>query len=151
MAKRPAYIRHISRVKPFRYARPEHGIAAAARDIGAAVGTKLIGVDVCVIAPGKNSSRFHRHKHKEEFFYVLSGRCRVRIGRKFHDLKAGDAVSRLAGAKEAHQFSNPTRQPCSVLMFGVMAGQGVQDVIAYPDLGKILLVGSRGGRRWKSL
>ena len=52
---------------------------------------------------------------------MLSGRCRIQIGEKLYDLEAGDAVSRPAGTGVPHQFSNPFKEPCSVLMMVIDA------------------------------
>jgi len=141
---RPDFIKNISEIEPKPYTRK--GIAGISKDIGEAVGTRLIGVDITEIAPGKKSSYLHCHKHKEEFFYVVSGRCRVNVGDKSYELTAGDAVARPAGTGICHQFENPFDQPCSVLMFGVMAGKGVEDVIEWPQLKRKLIIDSEGNR-----
>ncbi len=144
---RPACIVRTAEVKPEPYDRGKSGIAAAARDIGAAAGTRLLGIDVTEIPPGKKSSYLHKHSLKEEFFYVLSGRCRIRLGEETHDLDAGDAVSRPAGTDLPHQFSNPFDAPCSVLMIGVMAGEGIADVVEWPELKRRLVISPDGAQR----
>lgn len=123
------------------------GVAGVTWDLGAATGTRLLGADVTEIAPGKKSSLFHSHSHKEEFFYVLSGRCRLRLGDKEHDLRPGDAVSRPAGTGVCHQFSNPFEEPCRVMMLGVQAGRGVEDTVAWPELGKAFVMDAEGVRK----
>ena len=143
---RPDCIQNVSALKPEPYERKAAGIAGVVRDIGAAIGTRLIGVDVTDIPPGKKSSYSHHHKNKEEFFFVLSGRCRVNLGDESYELNPGDAVSRPAGTGIHHQFENPYQEPCSVLMLGVMAGKGLEDVIEWPDLKRMLSIDAEGNR-----
>lgn len=140
---RPACVRNAADVEPKPYER-RGDVAGIARDIGAAVGTERIGVDVTEIPPGKSSSYLHHHKTKEEFFYVLSGRCRLRLGEHAHELGPGDAVSRPAGTGVPHRFENPYAEPCSVLMLGVMTGQGVADEVVWPELGRAAVIDADG-------
>ena len=142
---RPAFIRNVDDLPAEDYERGE--IAGTARDLGEATGTKLLGVDITIIPPGKKSSHMHRHVHKEEFFYVLSGRCKVRVGMAEYELRPGDAVARPADSKEHHQFHNPYSEPCQVMMLGIMAGKGVEDVIEWPELGRVLRIDAEGGRK----
>ena len=117
------------------------------RDIGAATGARLLGVDVTEIAPGNKASHLHSHSLKEEFFFVLSGRCRLLLGEAEHDLGPGDAVSRPAGTGVCHQFHNPFSEPCRVMMLGVQAGPGISDVVDCPELGRSLVIDASGGRK----
>jgi uncharacterized cupin superfamily protein len=138
-------IANLDEIAPESYERP--GIAGTSWDVGAATGTRLLGVDVTEIPPGKNSSHFHSHSHKEEFFYVLSGRCLLRLGEKTYDLRPGDAVSRPAGTGVCHQFQNPHAEPCRVLMLGVQAGKGVEDTVEWPELGRAFVMDAEGVRK----
>lgn len=138
-------IANVDEVVPEAYERP--GIAGTSWDLGEATGARLLGVDITEIPPGKNSSHFHRHSSKEEFFYVLSGRCRLRLGQKTHELRPGDAVSRPAGTGVCHQFENPYEEPCKVMMLGVQAGKGVEDRVDWPELGRALTLDADGARK----
>lgn len=144
---RPDFIKNVSALKPEEYERKQDGIAGISRDIGAALGTDKLGVDVTTIRPGKKSSLLHHHKFKEEFFFVLDGRCRIRVGPAVHDLNPGDAVSRPAGTGVPHQFFNPYPKPCDVLMIGVMAGKGVTDEIVWPEIRAKAKVSAAGKRK----
>lgn len=144
---RPACIRNVADIPPEPYERGKDGIAGSARDIGEAVGTRQLGVDLTEIPPGKKSSHLHSHSLKEEFFYVISGRCRLKLGEGSWELKPGDAVSRPAGTGVPHQFDNPFAEPCSVLMFGVQAGPGVSDVVDWPEIKRRLVLEKDGKRR----
>lgn len=140
-------IRNISEMTPEPYDRGPAGIAGIARDIGETVGTRLIGIDVTEIPPGKKSSHLHTHSHKEEFFYVISGKCRIKIGDEEFDLSQGDAIARPAGTNVPHQFSNPYQESCSVMMMGVMAGKGMEDTVNWPELKRVLVIDENGNQR----
>ena len=146
-ARRDPCIANLDEIEPEAYEREKDGMAGVAWDIGEATGSRLIGIDVTEIPPGKKSSHLHSHSHKEEFFYVLSGRCRLRLGAAEHDLRAGDAVSRPAGTGVPHQFYNPTQEPCRVLMLGVQAGNGVADTVDWPELRRALVLDADGSRK----
>jgi uncharacterized cupin superfamily protein len=143
--RRDPCIANLDEIEPESYERK--GIAGTSWDIGEATGARLLGIDVTEIPPGSNSSHLHSHSLKEEFFFVLSGRCKVRIGAAEHELRSGDAVSRPAGTGVPHQFLNPYSEPCRVLMLGVQAGQGIEDVVDWPELGRQLVVDVDGGRK----
>jgi uncharacterized cupin superfamily protein len=143
-ARRDPCIANLDELEPEAY--EVGGAAGTAWDLGAATGSKLVGVDVTEIPPGKNSSQFHSHSLKEEFFYVLSGRCVLRLGEGKHELRAGDAVSRPAGTGVAHQFQNPFAEPCRVLMLGVMGGKGLEDVADLPELRRQAVFAEDGTR-----
>lgn len=147
VAGRHPNIRNIAQIAPEPYDRGPAGIAGIARDIGEAVGTRLIGIDVTEIPPGKKSSHLHTHSHKEEFFYVLSGKCRIRIGAEELELTPGDAVARPAGTGVPHQFSNPYQESCSVMMMGVMAGKGLEDTVRWPELKRVLTIDAEGNQK----
>jgi uncharacterized cupin superfamily protein len=138
-------IANLDEIVPEAYERP--GIAGTAWDLGEATGSRLLGADVTEIPPGKNSSHFHCHSLKEEFFYVLSGGCRLRLGEKTHELRTGDAVSRPAGTGVCHQFQNPYEEPCRVLMLGVQAGRGVEDTVEWPELRRAFVMDAEGVRK----
>ena len=143
---RPNFIKHVSEITAEGYEKKDEGIAGISRDIGGAIGSEKLGVDVTTIRPGKKSSRLHHHKNKEEFFYILDGRCRLRVGNEIHDLRPGDAVSRPAGSGVAHQFFNPYPKPCDVLMIGVMNGS-LADEIKWPELKLAAKIAANGRRK----
>lgn len=149
---RPAFIKHFSEAPLDKYALTQE-VMGESRLIGEATGTERLGVDVTTVLPGKRSSYFHHHTLKEEFFYVLDGRCRVRVGNEVYDLIAGDAVSRPPGTGVPHQFFNPYPQPCRVLMLAAMTGKGVADEVFWPEIEKAMKVtpaGRKTRRRLKS-
>lgn len=144
---RPGFIRNVKELTAEGYEKKDEGIAGVSRDIGAVLGTERLGVDITTIRPGKKSARFHHHKAKEEFFYVLDGRCRLRVGSEVYDLVPGDAVSRRAGSGVPHQFFNPYPKPCEVMMIGVMNGKGVADEIVWPEIKMAARITATGKRK----
>ncbi len=146
-ASRPSCVANLDELEPEAYEREKDGVAGKSWDLGEAAGTRLLGVDVTEIPPGKKSSHLHHHSLKEEFFYVLSGRCRLRLGDEQLELRPGDAVARPAGTGVAHQFSNPYDAPCRVMMLGVQAGPGVADVVEWPELGRAMTMDADGVRK----
>lgn len=146
-ADRADCIANLDEIEPEAYERDKDGMAGISWDLGAATGAKLLGVDITEIPSGKRSSHLHSHSLKEEFFYVLSGRCRMRLGEKDHELRAGDAVSRPAGTGVPHQFYNPYGEPCRIIMLGVQAGKGIEDTVEWPELLRALVLSADGERK----
>ena len=146
-AQRHACIANIDEIEPESYEREKDGIAGKTWDIGEATGARLLGADITEIPRGKKSSHFHTHSGKEEFFFVISGRCRLRLGGQEHELRAGDAVSRPAGTGIGHQFYNPYGEPCRVMMLGVQAGKGLADTVEWPELSSAMQVDEDGKRK----
>ena len=70
----------------------------------------------------------------------------LRLGEESWELGPGDAVSRPAGTELPHQFYNPFQEACSVLMFGVMTGRGVEDVVRWPEIKRRLVIDAEGKR-----
>ena len=144
--RRADCIANLDGIEPEAYDRDKDGIAGISWDLGEATGTRLLGVDVTEIPPGKKSSHLHSHSQKEEFFYVLSGRCKLKLGEAEHELREGDSVSRPAGTGVPHQFFNPYDAPCRVMMIGVQAGKGLEDVVDWPELRRTMVVQADGAR-----
>jgi uncharacterized cupin superfamily protein len=143
--RRDPCIANVDEIEPESYERKD--VSGTAWDLGQATGARALGADITEIAPGAKSSHLHAHSLKEEFFYVLSGRCKLRLGAAEHELREGDAVSRPAGTGVPHQFLNPYDAPCRVLMLGVQTGPGVEDVVEWPELGRAMTVDADGTRK----
>jgi uncharacterized cupin superfamily protein len=93
------------------------------RDIGRAAGTKSIGVGLDRLPPGERTSFTHAHSREEEFVYVIEGECHVRLiepGKAPREipLRAGHAVSFVAGTRIAHCFVNRGTRDCVTITFG---------------------------------
>ena len=106
------------------------------KNLGKATGSKSLGFAVERLLPGRRTSFTHAHSHEEEFVYVLSGACHVRIiepGSDPHEvpLRAGHAVTFVAGTRIAHTFVNRGTQDC--LLFIVGERRPDDDRVCYPD------------------
>jgi mannose-6-phosphate isomerase-like protein (cupin superfamily) len=79
-----------------------------------------------LILPTDTSDGLHRHDYMEEFYYVMSGRGRVTVGKESAEIGPGDAVPiRL---REAHSFYNPNPQDLELMIVGVTLEKGKFDV-----------------------
>ncbi|MDB5217391.1 MAG: hypothetical protein JWO86_5318 [Myxococcaceae bacterium] len=93
------------------------------RNLGKAAGSVSIGFGIDRLAPGERSSFTHAHALEEELVYVLEGECAVRIiepGKEPREvpLRAGHAVSFVAGTRIAHCFVNRSTQDCRLFTVG---------------------------------
>lgn len=93
------------------------------RDLGRATGSKNVGFAFERLLPGRRTSFTHAHSHEEEFVYVLSGTCHVRLvepGAEAREvaLRAGHAVTFVAGTRVAHTFVNHGTDECQLLVVG---------------------------------
>ncbi len=60
------------------------------RSLGDAVGLKNIGVHLITVAPGHDSTEYHKHHYEEECVYVLSGSGSLKIDGTSYPFAAGD-------------------------------------------------------------
>jgi uncharacterized cupin superfamily protein len=93
------------------------------RDLGRAAGSRSLGVGLDRLSPGERTSFTHAHSHEEEFLYVVEGECHVRLiepGKQPREvpLRAGHAVSFVAGTRLAHCFVNHGSRDCVLLTVG---------------------------------
>ena len=105
------------------------------KDLGRAAGSKTLGFGWERLPPGRRSSFTHAHSHDEEFVYVISGSCHVRLvepGAEPREvaLRAGHAVSFPAGTGIAHCFVNHGTEECVLLVVGE---RRPEDRVFYPD------------------
>jgi uncharacterized cupin superfamily protein len=74
-------------------------LAGSWRDLGRAAGSVGVGVQRIEIDAGKWSTPLHRHTAEEEIFYVLAGSGISLQGDEAYDVRRGDCLAHLAGAK----------------------------------------------------
>jgi uncharacterized cupin superfamily protein len=110
--------------------------AGAEIPLGALGGAVDIGVNLVEIPPGAQSCPLHWHLREEEHFYILAGRCALRVGDERCDMGPGDYVCFPAGTRIAHCFENPHDAPCRLLAIG---GRDPDEIAVYPDSGKAKL------------
>jgi len=93
------------------------------RDVGAAAGSKAIGLGLDRLPPGERTSFTHAHSHEEELIYVLEGDVHVRLIEPGKDprevpLRAGHLVCFVAGTRIAHCFVNRGNRDAVTLTIG---------------------------------
>jgi uncharacterized cupin superfamily protein len=105
------------------------------RDLGRATGSQRVGFAFERLLPGRRTSFTHAHSHEEEFVYVISGRCHVRLveagAAEEIPLRAGHAVTFPAGTGIAHCFVNRGDEECALLVVGERRPD--EDLVTYPD------------------
>jgi uncharacterized cupin superfamily protein len=102
------------------------------RSLGDATGLTGLGIHLIEVAPGAETTEYHRHYHEDEAVYVLSGSATARIGEARHTIGPGDFIGyRKAGL--AHAIENTGDVPLRLLVIGERLAHDVGD---YPDKGK---------------
>jgi uncharacterized cupin superfamily protein len=106
------------------------------RDLGDATGSRSLGFGFDRLLPGRRTSFTHAHSQEEEIVYVLSGTCHLRVLEpgaepKEIALRAGHAVSFVAGTGIAHTFVNHGTEECHLFVVGER--KPGRDRIFYPE------------------
>ena len=111
------------------------------KSLGEATGLSQLGVHRIELAPGRDSSEYHRHHYEEEFVYVLAGHGRALIAEQAHAIGPGDFLG-FARNGPAHVITNTGDAPLVLLV----AGQRLeQDICDYPRRRKRLYVRGEQG------
>ena len=85
-------------------------------------------VELVRVPSGAKNFPYHSHAAEWEFYIIISGACKMRVGRKTVTLKPGDCVLNPPG--EAHQITNNGKAD---LLYYVIANNSPLDVWHYPD------------------
>jgi uncharacterized cupin superfamily protein len=106
------------------------------RHLGQATGARHVGFAYERLLPGRRSSSTHAHSAEEEFVYVLSGTCHVRViepgaAPREIPLRAGHAVTFAPGTGIAHCFVNRGTEECALLVVGERKPD--VDRVRYPE------------------
>ncbi|MBC7145173.1 MAG: cupin domain-containing protein [Thioclava marina] len=102
------------------------------KSLGDATGLTGIGFHIIEVAPGCETTEFHRHYHEDEAIFVLAGQATARIGETRTQIGPGDFIGYRAGG-EAHTIENTG----SAVLRLIVVGQRLpHDVGDYPDKGK---------------
>jgi len=134
----PPFIVHADEVpeEEGRYRPPFEAEALSfTRELGRATGSVKLGMSRERLPPGRRTSFTHAHSEEEEMVYVLEGECALRVlvpgeaPREF-PLRAGHAVTFLAGTRIAHCAWNRGDRDCVLL---VVAARSDQDRVFYPE------------------
>lgn len=108
----------------------------SAAHLGKLGGAKLVGFNLEILDPGRQSCPFHWHQREEEHFFILEGRCVLRSGDRRYDMGPGDYVCFPAATGVAHCFENPFAEPCRFIAVGT---REPDEIAVYPDSRKILI------------
>jgi uncharacterized cupin superfamily protein len=100
------------------------------RDPARKLGSTLAGLRVYRLAPGKRSTRLHRHHYQEEFFLILSGEGTLRHGTEDVPVAPGDFIFYPAGDPVPHTFLNTGKIPLEYIATGNRVSY---EVCEYPD------------------
>jgi uncharacterized cupin superfamily protein len=100
------------------------------QDLGRAAGSVRVGLRREVISPSKQSSPRHAHMTEEEIFVVLRGRGTLLRGEERVAVGPGDVV--------AHAFLADPEEELEFLSIGERKDN---EVVVYPDSGKLLVAG----------
>ncbi len=121
----------------------EHGgFGVRGNRVGAAAGSRQLGMGVFELAPGKRNMPYHAHFGIEELLVVLTGRPTLRTPDGERELIEGDVVAFPAGRAGAHQLINRGDGAVRYLMIST---RSQADVIEYPDSGRISAQGGEWG------
>lgn len=97
--------------------------------LGVATGLKRTGVNLCRVAPGKESFVYHAHYYEEEWIYILSGRGIAEIDGEEHEVVPGDFMGFATEGPEpvAHHMRNPFAEELVYLCGGEQRDYEVAD------------------------
>ncbi|MBI3448185.1 MAG: cupin domain-containing protein [Acidobacteria bacterium] len=109
-------------------------IAVETKDPARKLGSLLAGLRLYRLAPGKQSTRLHRHHHQEEMFLILSGAGTLRHGERRVPVKTGDFILYLADDPDPHTFVNTGTDPMEYLATGNRVSY---EVCEYPEEGTV--------------
>ena len=102
------------------------------KSLGDVTGLSGFGVHLIEVAPGHESTEYHRHYHEDECTYVLSGSGRVTIGDEDHPIGPGDFIAYPKGGA-AHTMLATGDEPLRCIVVGERRDHDVGD---YPRQGK---------------
>ena len=87
----------------------------AKRRLGDAFGLTKIGINLTILAPGKESSMRHWHTHEDEFIYMVAGEVVLRTDAGEQTLRPGMCAGFPAGDANGHQLVNRSDAPAVYL------------------------------------
>ena len=107
-------IAHWDDVEPHRRAKGE--LDATWQRLGAAAGTKDVGLNLVRVAPGRIPTPPHSHGASEEIYFVLEGSGLAWQDEQVHEVRPGDCVIHRADEKEHTFVAGP--EGLTYLVFG---------------------------------
>jgi len=101
------------------------------RALGDAFGLTAIGVNLTILAPGKESSMRHWHEREDELVYVLEGEVVLITDDGEETLRPGMVAGFKAGTSNAHHLVNRSESPARYLE---VSNRDAADWGYYPDV-----------------
>lgn len=124
---------------------PDGRFAFGRKRLALEAGARGLGGSLVRVSPGKRLLPRHWHAVNEEALYVLAGAGIVRIGADEIAVRAGDWITFLPGEAHAHAVRNDGE---TELLFLALSTMRPEDVVLYPDSGKIgVMCGAAPGGR----
>lgn len=105
-------------------------IGLITKELGKSVGSQKIYINLDSVPPKGFSTKYHSHSQQEEFFYILSGKGKLRLNDAETEVKPGDFLSKPAGKNISHTFYNSGDEPLLILDIGT---NEQEDTCYYPD------------------
>ena len=102
------------------------------KSLGDLTGLTGIGFHVIEVAPGRETTEYHRHYHEDEAVFVLAGTATAEIGDETVAIKPGDFIGYRKGGK-AHTIRNTGSETLRMIVVGERLPYDVGD---YPRLRK---------------
>lgn len=106
------------------------------REIGFPIGARKLGYWVVTMQPGTRFCPLHSHAREEEMFYIMDGAPTIRTPRGEFACRRGDFIAFPTGPRGAHQLSNNSDAPCTMLLLGM---SDLAEVCYYPDSDKVMI------------
>ena len=114
--------------------RDKPGFVARRARIGRQAGSQRLGASLWELPPGEAAYPYHWHLAEEELLVVTQGTPSLRGPDGWRDLEEGEVVAFPLGEEGAHQLVNRTESPVRFLAVSTQPGQ---DIVMYPDSGKL--------------
>ena len=102
------------------------------KSLGDITGLTGFGFHIIEVAPGRETTEYHKHYHEDECIFVLNGEATATIGEVEHTIKAGDFIGYRKGGL-AHTIVNTGPDVLRLIVVGERLDHDVGD---YPRLGK---------------
>lgn len=102
------------------------------KSLGDLTGLTGFGFHIIEVAPGRDTTEYHKHHHEDECVYVLEGNATALIGNDAFEIGPGDFLGYRKGGV-AHSIKNTGSDLLRCIVVGERLAHDVGD---YPNKGK---------------